>query len=122
MRQRSEMAHHAQLPQAQDQQRRQHPLEKILYFRLSHQHQHTACHQTENTSRHLALGEGGDAGADSEKNAGHQPATEITKSDHPIIRRAEIIDRQPDRKGQRQSNSQKQPAGKKLSQHRLRRS
>src|SRR5215831_921373 len=67
----------------------------------------------------LVLGHRRNAGADSEKGSRHQPAADVAGEDDTVVRAAEKIDGDPERKGQNQGNPGEAPCRKEFSGHGL---
>ena len=93
---------------------RQHAAHEIEHQRKSGEQEYESDQRRGDEGDHLVARGGGQAHADGEKSARHQEAADVGGDDGAVVRAAEIVDRDPDRKGQRQSDAREAPGGQKF--------
>src|SRR5215472_753806 len=112
---RAEMAEKTHLSDAADQPFRRPALKESEHDRRARDGKDEDESGSDDKGNDLVLRHRRDTGPDRQHGARHQPAAEIARQDHAVIRMAEKIDRDPEREGQSERNTGKTPGSEEFS-------
>ena len=73
-----------------------------VHRRVAGEDQEQADHHRQDEADHLVARHGRGHAADREIGAGHQQAPDVAREDHPVVRVAQLVDRDDDREGERE--------------------
>ena len=93
--------------------------EEIQHQRESGEQERKAHNHGEDERDHLVARARRDARGDGEKGSGHQETADVAGQDHAVVGRAEIVDRDPDRKREHQRDADERPCREELADHGL---